>query len=207
MPGTCARFSSSAPNGPRCAIQSYNSLSSTKASAISSQVVKVTAVSIAPPRRTAGSVKAPRSEPSPLAESYFYLLRKLCLSPCIVQEPRPSRSYKCVHEGIHEHGRKARDDGVREGCRVPRRGSARKPAVGEDPVATAVAEMGSGGTRCVPARLVPARLSSPHELTTLYAGILPVPPSQRTDTHYSKVFFVFFSANCNILSYVICFHH
>ncbi|KAI0726995.1 NCS cytosine-purine permease [Fomitopsis betulina] len=32
-------------------------------------------------------------------------------------------------------------------------------------------------------------------------GILPVPPSQRTDTHYSKVFFVFFSANCNILSF------
>lgn len=52
-----------------------------------------------------------------------------------------------------------------------------------------------------------ARLGSPHKLTTLLAGILPVPPSQRTDRHYSKVFFVFFSANCNILSYVPPLHH
>ncbi|KZT63359.1 hypothetical protein DAEQUDRAFT_733926 [Daedalea quercina L-15889] len=32
-------------------------------------------------------------------------------------------------------------------------------------------------------------------------GILPVPPAQRTDRHYSKIFFVFFSANFNILSF------
>ncbi|KAI0089670.1 NCS cytosine-purine permease [Irpex rosettiformis] len=32
-------------------------------------------------------------------------------------------------------------------------------------------------------------------------GILPVPPSQRTDTHYSKIFFIWGSANFNILSF------
>jgi len=32
-------------------------------------------------------------------------------------------------------------------------------------------------------------------------GILPVPPEERTDRHYSKVFFVFLSANFNILSF------
>lgn len=72
--------------------------------------------------------------------------------------------------------------------------------MGEDSVEAAVAEMGSGGARYA----LSSSLSSPSELTVtfLYAGILPVPPSQRTDRHYSKVFFVFFSANFNILSYV-----
>lgn len=37
---------------------------------------------------------------------------------------------------------------------------------------------------------------------TVRAGILPVAPEDRTDRHYSKVFFVFFSANFNILSCV-----
>ena len=33
-------------------------------------------------------------------------------------------------------------------------------------------------------------------------GILPVPPEQRTDRQFSKIFFIWLSANCNILSYV-----
>ncbi|KAI0340469.1 NCS cytosine-purine permease [Trametopsis cervina] len=32
-------------------------------------------------------------------------------------------------------------------------------------------------------------------------GILPVPPHQQTDRHYSKIFFIWLSANCNILSF------
>ncbi|KAI0797398.1 cytosine-purine permease [Irpex lacteus] len=32
-------------------------------------------------------------------------------------------------------------------------------------------------------------------------GILPVPPSQRTDTQYSKIFYIWLSANFNILSF------
>ena len=33
-------------------------------------------------------------------------------------------------------------------------------------------------------------------------GILPVPPELRTDSQYSKIFFVWFSMNFNILSFV-----
>lgn len=33
-------------------------------------------------------------------------------------------------------------------------------------------------------------------------GILPVPPECRTDTQYSKIFFIWFSMNFNILSFV-----
>ena len=35
-----------------------------------------------------------------------------------------------------------------------------------------------------------------------FSGILPVPPERRTDTQYSKIFFVWFSMNFNILSFV-----
>lgn len=36
------------------------------------------------------------------------------------------------------------------------------------------------------------------------SGILPVPPERRTDTQYSKIFFIWFSMNFNILSFVYC---
>lgn len=45
------------------------------------------------------------------------------------------------------------------------------------------------------------RVSYPCEV-----GILPVQPEERTDTHYSKIFFIWLSFNFNILSCVVsCF--
>ncbi|KAG5636249.1 hypothetical protein H0H81_008652 [Sphagnurus paluster] len=35
-------------------------------------------------------------------------------------------------------------------------------------------------------------------------GTQPVPPEQRTDTQYSKIFFIWFSMNTNILSSILC---
>lgn len=46
-------------------------------------------------------------------------------------------------------------------------------------------------------------LSSQFETTEpTVSGILPVPPELRTDLQYSKIFFVWFSMNFNILSFV-----
>lgn len=51
----------------------------------------------------------------------------------------------------------------------------------------------------------PAFLDSSAESTL--SGILPVPPEGRTDTQYSKIFFIWFSMNFNILSFVYCLLH
>ena len=37
---------------------------------------------------------------------------------------------------------------------------------------------------------------------SIVSGILPVPPERRTDRQYSKIFFIWFSMNFNILSFV-----